>query len=68
MNNKNAIRFELEGNGVQFRMTKNDDGLYTIKNRNFIYGRNVTEKEGKQILASTQRRFNEMNKKFKAKN
>ena len=65
---KGAVRFQLEGNATPFRMTKNADNTYTIKSRNRIYGRNVTADRAKEILSSTQERFNRLNNQIKNSN
>lgn len=62
---KGAVRFQLEGNGTPFRMTKNDNDTYTIKSRNRIYGKNVTADQAKEILIETQKRFRRINESFK---
>lgn len=62
---KGAVRFELAGNATQFRMTKDSNDKYTIKNRNRIYARNVTADEAKKVLLDTQRRFEKINEGFK---
>ena len=64
---KGAVRFSLEGNGTVFRMTKNNDGTYTIKARNRIYGRNVNADEARKIINDTQERFRKINESFKSR-
>lgn len=62
---KGAVRFTLEGNATQFRITKNENGTYNIKSGNRIYGKNVNSKEAKNIIKETQKRFEKLNESFK---
>ncbi len=62
---KGAVRFTLEGNATQFRITKNENGTYNIKSGNRIYGKNVNSKEAKNIIKETQKRFKKLNESFK---